>query len=67
MSECKLSCSPVAECKRCAHAKRLVEGECCALGYNEDDEWFDDEDEEFYFQESNGWFEEAFVAGMREP
>jgi hypothetical protein len=37
------------------------------LGYNEDDEWFDDEDEEFYFQESNGWFEEAFVAGMREP
>jgi hypothetical protein len=36
------------------------------LGYNEDDEWFDDEDEEFYFQESNGWFEEAFVAGMRE-
>jgi hypothetical protein len=36
----------------------LVEGECCALGYNEDDK--------FYFEESIGWFEEAFVAGMRE-
>jgi hypothetical protein len=27
--------------------KRLFEGESCALSYNSDDEWFNDEDEEF--------------------
>ena len=51
---------------RCAEAKCLVEGECCALAYNEDIEWFDDEDEEFYFVENSSWFQDAFVSGMKE-
>jgi hypothetical protein len=59
-----LTCAPVVGCKRCSEAKRIVEGECCALAYNDDMDWFDDEDEEFYFGES--WFEEAFVDGMTE-
>jgi hypothetical protein len=48
--------------------KRLFEGECCSLSYNDDDEWFDDEDEEFVFDPkgSNKWFEDALVAGMQE-
>ena len=48
--------------------KRLFEGECCSLSYNDDDEWFDDEDEEFVFDPkgSNKWFEDALVAGMKE-
>lgn len=66
MSECQLICSPVVDCKRCAKAKRIFEGECCALAYNEDGEWFDDEDEEFTFANSSGWFENAFVAGLKE-
>ena len=62
MSECQLMCSSVVDCERCAQAKRIVEGECCALAYNEDGDWFDDEDEEFSFENSSGWFEDAFVA-----
>ena len=47
---------------------RLFEGECCALSYGDDDEWFDDEDEEFVFDPkgSNKWFEDAFEAGLKE-
>ena len=44
----------------------MVEGECCALSYNEDDEWFDDEDEEFSFEDSQGWFEKALADGFAE-
>jgi hypothetical protein len=47
-------------------AKRIFEGESCALSYNEDQDWFDDEDEEFVFTNSNQWFEDAFVDGMME-
>jgi hypothetical protein len=43
----------------------MVEGECCALSYNEDDEWFDDEDEEFSFEDSQGWFEKALLTVLR--
>ena len=48
--------------------KRLFEGESCALSYNDDQDWFDDEDEEFQFdpEGSNKWFEDAFVAGLKE-
>jgi hypothetical protein len=35
------------------------------LAYNDDTDWFDDEDEEFYFGDSS-WFQDAFVAGMKE-
>ncbi|CAB4004479.1 Hypothetical predicted protein [Paramuricea clavata] len=66
MAECNLNCSSVAECKKCLQAKRIFEGESCPLSYNEDDDWFNDEDEEFSFDESNEWFEKAFVAGMKE-
>ena len=66
MSECQLMCSPVVGCKRCAEAKCIVEGECCALAYNEDGDWFDNEDEEFFFENSSGWFEDALVAGLKE-
>ena len=47
---------------------RLFEGECCALSYGDDDEWFDDEDEEFVFDPkgSNKWFEDALEAGLKE-
>ena len=64
-SKCQLKCAPVVSCERCEDARRIVEGECCALAYNEDSEWFDDEDEEFCFGDSN-WFQDAFVAGMKE-
>ena len=37
------------ERERLAEAKRIFEGKSCALSYNDDDEWFDDEDEEFAF------------------
>ena len=60
MAECKLNCSHVVECKKCTQAKPF-EGESCALSYNEDQDWFDDEDEEFVFTNSNQWFEDAFV------
>ena len=48
--------------------KCLFEGECCALAYGSDDEWFDDEDEEFQFDPNGGnkWFEDAFEAGLKE-
>jgi hypothetical protein len=48
--------------------KRLFEGECCSLSYNDDDEWFDDEDEEFVFDPkgSNKWFDDAVEAGLKE-
>jgi hypothetical protein len=65
MSECQLTCAPVVGCKTCGEAKRIVEGECCALAYNDDTDWFDDEDEEFYFGDSS-WFHDAFMAGMKE-
>jgi hypothetical protein len=64
MSTCQLTCEPTIRCKRCEEAKRIVEGECCALMYGDDTEWFDDEDEEFYF--GNDWFGEAFVDGLSE-
>jgi hypothetical protein len=59
----------MAECNtKSKELKRLFEGECCALAYNDDDDWFDDEDEEFVFDPagSNKWFEDAFVAGLKE-
>ena len=48
--------------------KRLFEGECCALSYNDDDDWFDDEDDEFVFDPkgSNKWFEDALEQGLKE-
>ena len=46
--------------------KRLFEGESCCLAYNSDDDWFDDEDEEFEFDGSNRWFEEAWEEGLKE-
>jgi hypothetical protein len=56
------------ERKRLAEAKRIFEGESCALSYNDDDEWFDDEDEEFAFNVDANicWFEDAFVEGLKE-
>ena len=65
MFECELTCLP-DDCVRCAEAKRVVEGESCALSYNDDGDWFDDEDEEFSFEYSKGWFEKAFEDGMAE-
>jgi hypothetical protein len=48
--------------------KRLFEGECCALSYDDDEDWFNDEDEEFEFDPngSNKWFEDAFEQGLKE-
>ena len=48
--------------------KLFFEGECCALSYNDDEDWFDDEDEEFSFDYAGGnrWFEDALVAGLKE-
>ena len=63
--ECELTCLP-DDCVKCAEAKRIVEGESCALSYNDDCDWFDDEDEEFSFEYSEGWFEKAFEDGMAE-
>ena len=54
------------DCVRCEEAKRVCEGESCALSYNDDCDWFDDEDEEFSFEHSEGWFEKAFDDGMKE-
>jgi hypothetical protein len=65
MFECDLTCSP-DDCVKCAKAKRVAEGESCALGYNDDGDWFDDEDEEFSFEHSERWFEKAFEDGMAE-
>jgi hypothetical protein len=65
MSGCQLTCAPTAHCKRCKEAKRIVEGECCALSYDDDCNWFDDEDEEFCFGDT-GWFEEALESGLRD-
>jgi hypothetical protein len=47
---------------------KLFEGECCALSYGDDDDWFDDEDEEFVFDPAGGnkWFEDALEAGLKE-
>ena len=57
----------VAESKK-KQMKCFFEGECCALSYGDDDDWFDDEDEEFVFDPkgSNKWFEEALEAGLKE-
>jgi predicted HicB family RNase H-like nuclease len=44
----------------------LFEGESCALSYNDEDDWFHDEDEQFVFNGSNKWFEDAFQARMKE-
>ena len=63
--ECELTCLP-DDCVRCTEAKCIVEGESCALSYNDDCDWFDDEDEEFSFEYSEGWFEKAFEDGMAE-
>ena len=51
-----------------AELKRLFEGECCALSYNDDEDWFNDEDEEFEFDPkgSNKWFEDALEQGLKE-
>jgi hypothetical protein len=51
---------------RLTDAKRIFEGECCTLSYNDDTEWFDEEDEEFVFTDSNKWFEDALNAGIKE-
>jgi hypothetical protein len=47
---------------------QFFEGECCALSYGDDDDWFDDEDEEFVFDPkgSNKWFEDALQEGLKE-
>jgi hypothetical protein len=34
--------------------------------YNNDEQWFDDEDEDFVFDRSNQWFEDAHQAGLKE-
>ncbi|CAB3977385.1 Hypothetical predicted protein [Paramuricea clavata] len=47
-------------------AKRIVEGESGTLSYNSDDEWFDDEDEDFDFTNSPGFFEKAWTDGLKE-
>ena len=66
MFECELGCSP-DDCIKCAEAKFVVEGGSCALAYNDDGDWFDDEDEEFSFSEhSEGWFEKALEDGLAE-
>jgi hypothetical protein len=65
MSRCQLICAPTNHCERCEEARRIAEGECCALSYGDDSNWFDDEDEEFYFGNMD-WFEEAFVSGLSE-
>ena len=54
--------------KRLVEQKRLFEGECCALSYNDNDAWFDDEDDEFQFDPkgSNKWFEQALEQGLKE-
>ena len=62
---CELACLP-DDCVRCAEARRLVEGETCALSYNEDGDWFDDEDEEFSFEYSTDWFAKALEDGVAE-
>jgi hypothetical protein len=56
------------ERERLAEAKLIFEGESCALSYNDDDEWFDDEDEEFAFNVDANicWFEDVFVEGLKE-
>ena len=66
MAECNLNCLSVVRCKKCAEAKDIFEGVSCALLYNDDEDWFDDEDEEFLFTGSNEWFENAFQSGMKE-
>lgn len=66
MSECDLKCLPDVNCERCKQGKAMFEGESCALLYNEDEDWFNDEDEEFVFMDSNQWFEEALIMGLRE-
>ena len=59
MAECNLNCSPVVNCKKCTQAKCLFEGKSCALLYNDDEQWFDDEDEDFVF-------DDAHQAGLKE-
>jgi hypothetical protein len=66
MAECQLKCSPAVQCKLYAQAKRIFEGESCALSYNEGDDWFNDENEEFVFDGSNRWFEDAHRAAVKE-
>jgi hypothetical protein len=63
MAGCKLNCAPVVGCERCGDAKRTVEGECCVLLYNDDMDWFD---EEFWFGNSEDWFRDAVMAGLKE-
>ena len=66
MAECQLNCTPVVECKKCAQAKCLFEGESCALLYNNDAEWFNDEEFVFNVDGSNRWFEDAHRAALKE-
>ncbi|CAB3996220.1 Hypothetical predicted protein [Paramuricea clavata] len=48
-----------AEQKRLEEAKRIVEGENSALAYNSDGDWFDDEDFDLDFSNSQGFFQES--------
>jgi hypothetical protein len=73
-SDSKMQAKEIGEIKQekeSTKEKQMVcffEGECCALSYGDDDDWFDDEDEEFVFDPkgSNKWFEEALKAGLKE-
>ena len=67
MAECSEDAVTMAECSE-KELRNLFEGECSALSYNDDDEWFDDEDEEFVFDPAGGnkWFEDALEMGMKE-
>jgi hypothetical protein len=63
-------CAENCVCNKCKEKKEeikeLFEGKACGLAYNDDDDWFNDEDEEFEFTDSNKWFEKAWVDGVKE-
>ena len=73
-SDSKMQAKEIGEIKQekeSTKEKQMVcffEGECCALSYGDDDDWFDDEDEEFVFDPkgSNKWFEDALQEGLKE-
>lgn len=52
--------------RRMCEAKKLFEGEYCALSCNSDDDWYDNDGEEFVFDVSNAWFEQALEEGLKE-